>query len=149
MASTNSDEVSDYDDGVHHCVLATGCEPESVWSVGSCILTKNRSSTSPLIFESILYLKYNRDLWDLSKIIEANLRRKSHTEAKQKKFKEHRNRFIQMRNRLQDWDAFRKVVSDIESQIVDLDDESTIGKTMEESDEEEGSESDSESDDED
>ena len=40
-------------------------------------------------------------------------------------------------------------MSDIESQIVDLDDESTIGKTMEESDGEEGSESDSESDDED
>jgi len=31
---------------------------------------------APIIFEAIMFLKYNRRLWDLADIVEANKRRK-------------------------------------------------------------------------
>ena len=63
---------SDYDDAVHHCAFGTALVPEGLWSFGDCVMTKRGSSTSPLTFESILYLNFNSDLWDLNDIIEAN-----------------------------------------------------------------------------
>ena len=50
-------------------------EVERLWSDADAILTKRRASTSPLLLELILYLKYNRDLWNLSDVITANQRR--------------------------------------------------------------------------
>ena len=39
-------------------------------------MTRERSVMAPLIFEAIMFLKYNRRLWDLADIVEANKRRK-------------------------------------------------------------------------
>ena len=52
-----------------------------MWTSAGKILTKDRSGTSPLIFECIVYLKYNQDLWGLEDEVEANKRRKSVSKA--------------------------------------------------------------------
>ena len=90
---------SDYDDAVHHCPFGTALVPEGLWSFGDCVMTKRRSSTSPLTFESILYLNFNSDLWDLNDVIEANNRRKNETTANQAQLKETRDRINKMRGR--------------------------------------------------
>ena len=39
-------------------------------------MTRERSVMAPIIFEAIMFIKYNRRLWDLADIVEANKRRK-------------------------------------------------------------------------
>ena len=45
------------------------------------VLTEHRASLSPLIFELIVYLKFNSRLWGLEEIVEANKNRKDSTKA--------------------------------------------------------------------
>ena len=52
-----------------------------MWTSAGKILTKDQSGTSPLLFECIMYLKYNRDLWGLEDVVEANKHRKSISKA--------------------------------------------------------------------
>ncbi len=54
----------------------SAAEAELVWSMAGHVLTQHRSSMSPLVFELIMYLKYNSNLWGLVDVIEANKRRK-------------------------------------------------------------------------
>ena len=52
------------------------------------IMTKRRSALSPLIFECIMYLKYNHDMWDLADVVEANKRRKNETSEARRALRE-------------------------------------------------------------
>jgi len=46
-------------------------------------MTKRRSSTSPVWLETVLYLKYNKDLWSLQEVVQANKeRQKSNREGR-------------------------------------------------------------------
>ena len=81
-------------------------------------MTKRGSSTSPLTFESILYLNFNSDLWDLNDVIEANNRRKNETNANQARLRETRDRINNMRERMNDWNAFQTLLAEIDSNIV-------------------------------
>ena len=120
-------ENSAYDDVAHHCVIGTACEPEGLWSQADAVLTKRRSSMNPLNFECILYLKYNRSLWGLADVVEANRRRMNDTAANQKRLKENRDRIQAMKDRVEHWDKFQTLLKQIENNInSDSDDEVEI-----------------------
>ena len=53
----NDDEIFDH-------VMGTAAEVERMWSVARYVLTTQRARMSPIMFETILYLKFNRELWD-------------------------------------------------------------------------------------
>ena len=44
-------------------------------------MTKRRANMQPLMFEMIMYLKFNKRLWGLEEVVEANLRRKNDSRA--------------------------------------------------------------------
>ena len=44
-------------------------------------MTKRRANVQPLMFEMIMYLKFNKQLWGIEEVMEANLRRKNKTRA--------------------------------------------------------------------
>ena len=44
--------------------MGSAAEVERLWSLAENIMTDNRMSTSPLMLESILFLKVNRRFWD-------------------------------------------------------------------------------------
>ena len=48
-------------DGCRHFDAAGGvaAEPERLWSAGDAVLTKRRANMQPLMFEMIMYLKFN------------------------------------------------------------------------------------------
>ena len=72
---------SEYDPAVQHCVLGSAAEVERVWSIAGHVLTEHRASLSPLVFELIMYLKYNSRLWGLAEVVKANKNRKDLTQA--------------------------------------------------------------------
>ena len=49
---------------------------EAMWSVADEVLGKRRQGMSPRNFEAILFLKFNKDLWDINLVAEADQRRK-------------------------------------------------------------------------
>jgi hypothetical protein len=60
----NSDEMSvDVDDCFDH-VIGSAAEVERLWSIARYLLTTLRSQLSPILFEALLFLRANRDLWD-------------------------------------------------------------------------------------
>jgi hypothetical protein len=52
-------------------VLGSCAEIERVWSSAERILQKTRYSLTPIYFESILFLKYNRMYWDMALVSKA------------------------------------------------------------------------------
>lgn len=72
---------SKYDPALKYYVLGSSVEVERVWSMAGHDLTHARSSMSSLVFEQIMYLKYNARLWDLSDVVTANRNRSSETPA--------------------------------------------------------------------
>ena len=44
---------------------------EIIWSRACYILTTQRSAMSPKMFEAIMFLKYNKELWDLTTVQDA------------------------------------------------------------------------------
>ena len=66
---------------VKKAILGSAAEVERLWSMAGRVLTKDRSAMSPLLFECIMYLKYNRELWSLADVVEANKRRKNSLKA--------------------------------------------------------------------
>ena len=70
-------------DGCRHFDAAgrVAAEPERLWSAGDAVLTKRRANMQPLMFEMIMYLKFNKRLWGLEEVVEANLRRKNDSRA--------------------------------------------------------------------
>eukprot|EP00171_Calliarthron_tuberculosum_P005080 IDg5080t1 len=52
-------------------VLGSAAIVERLWSVGKNIYSENRKSISPVLFESILFLKTNESFWDMELVSEA------------------------------------------------------------------------------
>ena len=73
---------------------------EGHWRSSKRVLTEERNSMDPLIFEAIMYLKMNKRLWGKAEVVEANKRRKK--AAKQN----NRNLHIKLQEKLravQEW----------------------------------------------
>ena len=51
------------DDGLDH-VVGSAAEPERLWSMARYLLTTQRATMAPIVFESILFLRFNACLWD-------------------------------------------------------------------------------------
>lgn len=94
---------SAYNPAIMHCVVGSAAEAERVWSMAGHVLTEHRASLSPLVFELIMYLKYNARLWDLSDVVSANKARKNDTPAKKKRLEAHLERLNKMRAEVADW----------------------------------------------
>lgn len=52
-------------------VLGSAVIVERLWTVGKYIYSDNRKSISPVLFESILFLRTNDPFWDLDLVSEA------------------------------------------------------------------------------
>jgi hypothetical protein len=50
---------STYDPAIMQCIGGSAAEAELVWSMAGHVLSEHRASLSPLVFELIMYLKYN------------------------------------------------------------------------------------------
>ena len=90
---------------VKECVLGSAAEVERFWSMAGKVLTPERSSMSPFLFELIMYLKYNKDLWGLMDVVEANKRRKGQSASAKAKKEAHRHRVGMIRSEIEAWDA--------------------------------------------
>ena len=95
---------SNYDPAIMQCIGGSSAESERVWSMAGHVLSKHRASLSPLIFELIMYLKYNARLWSLSDVIEANKRRKNESPAAKKRLAAQTERLINRRAEVTTWD---------------------------------------------
>ena len=75
---------------------------ESFWSSADSTYTKRRSSMSPLVFECIMYLRYNARLWGLADVVEANKRRKNESSKAKKAL---RARASEITGAIEEWDT--------------------------------------------
>ncbi len=87
-----------------HAVCLSSAESEPVWSMAGHVLSKHHASLSPLVFELIMYLKYNSRLWSLSDVIEANKRRKNESPAAKKRLAAQTERLNNRRAEVTTWD---------------------------------------------
>ena len=58
-------------------ILGSVAEVERLWSTAYYILVKNRQKMSPVVFEAIVFLKINEDLWEECDVNEAISRQRS------------------------------------------------------------------------
>jgi hypothetical protein len=96
--------TSAYDPAIKECVGGSAAEAERLWSMAGHVLTEHRASWSPLIFELIMYLKYNNRLWNLSDVIEANKRRKNESPAAKKRLDIQMERLEFLRAEVAEWE---------------------------------------------
>jgi hypothetical protein len=75
---------SKYNPALMHCVLGSAAGAERFWSMAGKVLTDVRSLLSLLVFELIMYLKYNNRLWTITDVMEANKRRLNESPAAKK-----------------------------------------------------------------
>ncbi len=94
---------SRYNDGIM-AVNGVAVEVERLCSMADGINTKRRARMSPLVFECIMYLKFNRDLWDLATVVKANKRRKN--EVKEAREEVLKQKFIARRDEIREWENF-------------------------------------------
>jgi hypothetical protein len=85
-----------YNPALKYCVLGSAAEAERVWSMAEHVLMDARSSLSPLVFELIMYLKYNAHLWTIDDVIESNRRRKNESPAAKKRLALQKKRFAKI-----------------------------------------------------
>ena len=52
-------------------LVSTSCSAERLFSMAKWVLTNLRHRMSPILFEAILFLKFNRRLWDIKTVSEA------------------------------------------------------------------------------
>lgn len=150
---------SKYCSGVKKCILPVASTVEQFWSQADQVLCKRRSSMSPLIFELIMYLKYNDRLWDIADVVEANNRRKNESKSLKTKKAAHRAKVEDKLKEITEWDEFYAALADIEEdaaveELLDSDDEDEVmnsGNVAEVDlcDEDDSSEEESDSDDDD
>ena len=95
---------SSYDPAIMQCVGGSAAEAERVWSMAGHVLTEHHASLSPLVFELIMYPKYNSRLWDISDVVEAIKRRRNDSEAMKNRLALHQERLNRMRGDVTDWD---------------------------------------------
>jgi hypothetical protein len=63
-------------------IFGSAAKVERLWSMGKQILRYDRSSMTPLVFETMLFLKVNRHYWDQAMVIEAMRKAESDCLAK-------------------------------------------------------------------
>ncbi len=82
-ASSNDDNVLDH-------VIGSAAKVEQLWSVAKHILTETRNEMHPIVFEAILFLHFNKSLWDELSVVEAlgSLREACREERSKKKLEE-------------------------------------------------------------
>jgi hypothetical protein len=73
LAKRQKTEETSSNDGYANAnfILGSCAEIERVWSSAERILQKTRYSLTPIYFESILFLKYNRKFWDMELVSKA------------------------------------------------------------------------------
>lgn len=103
---------SKYVAAVKEAVKGSGAEVERLWSHAGHVMTKDRSSMSPLVFEAIMYLKYNRRLWNLTDVVEANKRRKSQSTAAKNR-NERRAKVNKEMGAIGEWEAFHVALDQV------------------------------------
>ncbi len=96
---------SKYDPALKYCVLGSSAEVERVWSMAGHVLTDSRLALSPLVFELIMYLKYNDCLWDISDVVTANRHRLSETPAAKKQSAIEMEQLKKMQDEVDDWEV--------------------------------------------
>ena len=99
---------SDYCDGMHLCVTATNACGKHWNSMADAVLTKQKKGLAPVMVNDIMCLKWNKRLWGLNEVVEANLRRKNESKSikGKKSRKAHRSRVQSRLNEIAEWDAF-------------------------------------------
>ena len=122
--STMLSTKSVYDPAIKACVGGSAAEVERVWSMAGHVLTKHRSSMSPLVFELIMYLKYNSRLWGLADLVEANKRRKQESVVSKNRLSIQKERLEKMKAEVFLWDKVMNALNDIKNVTTgDVDDE--------------------------
>ncbi len=124
---------SAYDPAIKECVGGSAAEAERVWSMAGHVLTDHCLSMSPLIFELIMYLKYNSCLWGIADVVEAKKRRKSESVAAQFCLSIQKERLDKKKAELYLWDEVMHALNDIDIENMTRGD-------MEESSDDEGME---------
>ena len=104
MRAQAGTKKSDYHKGVR-AIMGSAAVVESHHSRAKKVLTEYRSSTSPLIFEAIMYLKMNRRLWDKADVVKANRNRKKAVAANTQNLKEQQREKLRQ---LVAWEAAQK-----------------------------------------
>jgi len=92
---------SKYIAAIKRVVYGSAAEVERLWSMAGKVLTKDRASMSPLVFESIMYLKYNAGMWNLADVVDANKRRKNEATLERQK----RDRVRAQRIEIDSWET--------------------------------------------
>ena len=106
-AARNKGMDSKYDPAIKYALLGSAAEVERLWTMAPKILTKERYSTSPFLFELMMCLKYNRDLWHLDDAVETNKRRKNNSRVNRAKLAADRERVDLRRAEIESWDALQ------------------------------------------
>ena len=97
-----------------HSVLASASEAERVWSMADCLYAnKRRSAMSPVLFECIMFLKYNQRLWGLADVVEANKRRINNSDVSKEKRLALLERIKPLKESLADWETFHNALADV------------------------------------
>ncbi len=92
-----------------------------MWSMAGHVLTQHCSSMSPLVFELIMYLKYNSHLWGLVDVIEANKRRQLESPAAKNCHSIQKARLEMKKADVYLWNKVMDALNDIENET-DADD---------------------------
>ena len=95
---------STYDPAIMQCIGGSAAEVERVWSMAGHVLSEHCASLLPLLFELIMYLKYNSLLLSLSDVIEANKRRKNESPAAKRRLAAQTERLNNRRADMTNWD---------------------------------------------
>ncbi len=103
---------SKYRDEVKKNIVGSAAEVEGVWSMASMVMTKERSTMSLLLFEMIICLKYNKDLWGLVGVVEANKHRKGESTSAKVCKEAHCKRVVVARADIESYKNDQGVVSD-------------------------------------
>jgi hypothetical protein len=95
-------------------VGGSAAEAERVWSMAGHVLTDHCSKMSPLIFELVMYLKYDSRLWGIADVVEANKRRKSESVPAQFCLSIQKERLDKKKEELYLWDKVMHALNDID-----------------------------------
>jgi hypothetical protein len=105
---------SAYDPAIKECVGGSAAEAERVWSMAGHVLTDNCSKMSPIIFELVMYLKYNSRLRGITDVVEANKKRKSESAAAQFCQRLQKESLDKKKEELYLWDKVMQALNDID-----------------------------------
>lgn len=89
-AEVDSDEYYPVD-----FILGSAAEAERVWSEARYVLTTQRSAIAPAVFESIMILRFNKELWDCTTVVQAvDMIKKESREARLQKLLKETDEFF-------------------------------------------------------